>query len=64
MVLANRVENEAIVRSVNEIDRLLAEAESELARLSIRRAELLSQIVALQQEKHTSLQTLEAPLQS
>jgi hypothetical protein len=51
------------VKSVDEIDRLAAEAERELARLNIRRAELLSQIAGLQQEKAVFLQTLEAPLQ-
>ncbi len=51
------------MRSIDEIDRLVAEAEGELARLNGRRTELLSQIAALQQEKSTSLQTAEAPLQ-
>jgi len=51
------------VRSVDEIDRLLAETEGELAKLNIRRAELLTQIAALQQEKAAFLQTLGAPLQ-
>jgi hypothetical protein len=49
--------------AVNEIDRLLAEAESELARLNIRSAELLSQIAALQQEKSISLQMSETRVQ-
>jgi hypothetical protein len=49
---------------VDEIDRLAAEAETELARLNIRKAELLSQIAALQQEKATFSQASEAPLQS
>ena len=54
---------EAVVRNL-ETDRLLAETEGELAKLNIRRAELLTQIAALQQEKAAFLQTLEAPLQS
>jgi hypothetical protein len=52
------------VRSVDEVDQLLAEVEDELTRLNIRRAELLSQIAALQQEKAAFVQTSEAPLQS
>ncbi len=52
------------MRSVDEIDRLAAEAEGELARLNIRRAELLSHIAALQQEKAAFLQTSADPLQS
>ncbi len=55
---------EAAVRSVDEIDRLAAEAEGELARLDIRRAELLSQIAALQREKAAFLQRSEATWQS
>jgi superfamily II DNA or RNA helicase len=51
------------MRSVDEIDRLLEETEGELAKLNTRRAELLSQIAALQQEKAAFLQTSETPLQ-
>jgi len=49
---------EAIVRNVDEIDRLLAETEGELAKLNARRTELLAQITALQQEKASFLQMI------
>ena len=49
------------MRNLDEIDRLLAEAEGELARLSTRRAELLAQIIALQREKAELLNVQEAP---
>lgn len=39
------------MRSLDEINRLLAEAEDELAQLNARRTELLKQITGLQQEK-------------
>ena len=52
------------MKSADEIDRLMAEAEGELARLNIRKAELLSQIAALQQEKAAFPQTSETRLQS
>ena len=55
---------EAAVRNLDEIDRLLAETEGELARLNTRRAELLAQITALQREKTELLYTQEAPSQS
>jgi hypothetical protein len=51
------------VRNLDEIDRLLEETEGELAKLNTRRAELLGQITALQQEKAALLQMPEAPLQ-
>jgi superfamily II DNA or RNA helicase len=51
------------VRNLDEIDRLLEETERELAKLNTRRAELLGQITALQQEKAALLQMPEAPLQ-
>jgi hypothetical protein len=50
------------VRNLDEIDRLLEETEGELAKLNTRRAELLAQITALQQEKAALLQMPEAPL--
>jgi len=49
------------VRNLNEIDRLLAETEGELARFDTRRAELLAQITALQREKAELLPVQEAP---
>jgi len=52
------------VRNLDEIDRLLAEAEGELARLNTRRAELLAQMTALQREKAELLPVQEAPLPS
>jgi len=52
------------VRNLDEISRLLAETEGELARLNTHRAELLTQITALQQEKAEFLHLSEAPLQS
>jgi hypothetical protein len=51
------------VRNLDEIDRLLEETEGELAKLNTRRAEMLAQITALQQEKAALLQMPEAPLQ-
>ena len=51
------------MRNLDEIDRLLEETEGELAKLNTRRAELLGQITALQQEKAALLQMPEAPLQ-
>ena len=51
------------MRNLDEIDRLLEETEGELAKLNARRAELLAQITALQQEKASFLQMPEAPLQ-
>jgi hypothetical protein len=50
------------VRSVDEIGRLLAAAEDELAKLNARRTDLLAQITALQQEKALFLQMPETSL--
>jgi hypothetical protein len=50
------------VRNLDEIDRLLAEKEEELAQLDARRAELLTQITNLQQEKAPVLQLQETLL--
>lgn len=47
------------MRSLDEIDRLLTEMQEELARLDARRAELLTQITKLQQEKAPFLQQQE-----
>ncbi|MCL4301035.1 MAG: DEAD/DEAH box helicase [Anaerolineae bacterium] len=50
------------MRNLDEISRLLAEAEEELARLNTRRTELLRQITGLQQEKSLLLPVQETPL--
>jgi len=49
------------VRSLDEIDRLLAETEEELANLNARRAELLMHISELQHEKTSFLAGQETP---
>ncbi len=53
---------EVAVRNLDEINRLLAEAEEALAKLNARRTELLKQITDLQQEK--ALHEQEIPPQS
>ncbi|MBI1878363.1 MAG: DEAD/DEAH box helicase family protein [Chloroflexi bacterium] len=50
------------MRNLDEINHLLAETEEELARLNTRRAELLTQITQLQQEKALLLPMQETPL--
>ena len=50
------------MRSLDEINRLLAEAEEKLAALNARQAELLRQIAGLQQEKASLLPGQESPL--
>ena len=50
------------MRSQDEIDRLLAEAEGELARFDARRAELLAQIGELRREQAAPRLVREAPL--
>jgi hypothetical protein len=51
------------VRSLDEINRRLAETEEELAKLNARRAELLAQVSELQREKASFLPVQETPLQ-
>lgn len=46
-----------------EVNRLLAEAEEELARLDLRRAELLEQIAQLRREESSILHSQNASLQ-
>jgi hypothetical protein len=50
------------MRSLDEINRLLAEAEENLATLNAHQAELLRQIAELQREKASLLPTPETPL--
>lgn len=50
------------MRNLDEINRLLAETEEELARLNARRTELLRQITELQQEKSSFLPAQGTPL--
>lgn len=50
------------MRSSDEIDRLLAQAEEDLARLDARRVELLTQISQLRREKIPILQLQETPV--
>jgi len=52
------------VRNLDEINRLLAETERELAKLNARRAELLMQMSVLQQERASFLHVQETPLQA
>lgn len=52
------------MRNLDEINRLLAETERELAKLNARRAELLMQMSVLQQERASFLHVQETPLQA
>ena len=51
------------MRGLDEINRLLAETEEELAKLNARRTELLAQVSELQREKAPFLPVQETPLQ-
>ena len=55
--------NEVIVKNLDEVIRSLAETEAEVAMLDARRADLLTRITELRQEKVALLQTHEMPLQ-
>jgi len=48
------------MKSHDEIDRLIAEAKSELAELDSRRSVLLARLAGLQQEKSAQFQPIEA----
>ena len=52
------------MKEPQEIDQLLAEAESDLARLDARRLELLARITELRQTKHAGLASLEHTAQT
>ena len=52
------------MNNLDEVNRLLAETERELAKLNVRRDELLGQLAELQREKALLLDRHEAPPQS